>query len=452
MGQILSTQKEPFQDVSEAEMTTVATNVTADGGLIVIGSTLYFLNTWGHLIQSLSSSGEVTTVINGKNDWLFPKGISVSPDGSSVYFASERSHTIRKITNMTPTSGSNTLFASSNFWFPHSIGTDSLGNIYVADDNLIHKITPSGAVSVFAGNTNVRKTVDGVGNKASFQYPNSLVIDKTRNIIYVAESSNSIRKIDIATATVSTLSGLANTRGYVDGPATTAQFIMPKGLALSPDGLTLYVLEPNMNRIRVISSLVSDPVVSTLIGASGEAGATDGPLSIASLSNPNAITTDSAGNIYISDGGNRKIRKITLSSAACLSGTVCGDLQNPIQSASKQVNTLVSDIKTAISTYGTSDSTTLLFTKEVNDMNRKSRTYDIMFEEEEAKAQGSGKKTRRQTLQEFVLFFFFCCFAIFAASIVMFSYLESGSDGAFKTAVLMVLITFVLIGLIIQLA
>jgi sugar lactone lactonase YvrE len=451
MGQILSTQKEAFADVSEAQISTVATNVTANGGLIVIGSTIYFLNSWGRSIQSVSSAGLVTTVIDGTSSYLYPQGISASPDGTTVYFGDGRSNSVQKLINLSPTSASQSLFASNLSW-PSSVVTDSAGNIYVGDQLCIRKITPSGAVTVFAGNTQSQGMIDGVGTNATFYFPNALAIDKTRNIIYVTESSNKIRKIDIASATVSTLAGVSNTRGYADGPVSTAQFTMPNGLALSPDGSTLYVLEPQMSRLRAISSLRSNPVVSTLIGASGQAGATDGPLSIASLSNPGAITIDTAGNLYVSDAGNSKIRKITLSASACLTGTVCGDLQTPIQTASKQVNSIVSDIKSAISTYGNSDSTTLLFTKEVNDMNRKSRAYDVMFEEEEVKAQGSGKKTRRQTLQEFVLFFFFCCFAIFAASIVMFSYLENGSDGAFKTAVLMVLITFVLVGFIIQLA
>ena len=86
------------------------------------------------------------------------------------------------------------------------------------------------------------------------------------------------------------------------------------------------------------------------------------------------------------------------------------------------------------------------------EMKRAARAHDVMFEEEEANAQVKGKKTRRQTLQEFILLFFYCAYAILSAAVIMYAYIEKGSSNALSVTGIMVVIAFVITGLIIRLA
>lgn len=132
--------------------------------------------------------------------------------------------------------------------------------------------------------------------------------------------------------------------------------------------------------------------------------------------------------------------------------TVGTMIQTPFIDASSEVNTLVDELKQAIHKNANSDSTALLFKHEVLEMKRAARAHDVMFEEEEANAQVKGKKTRRQTLQEFILLFFYCAYAILSAAVIMYAYIEKGSSNALSVTGIMVVIAFVITGLIIRLA
>ena len=132
--------------------------------------------------------------------------------------------------------------------------------------------------------------------------------------------------------------------------------------------------------------------------------------------------------------------------------TVGTMIQTPFIDASTEVNTLVDELKQAIHKNANSDSTALLFKHEVLEMKRAARAHDVMFEEEEANAQVKGKKTRRQTLQEFILLFFYCAYAILSAAVIMYAYIEKGSSNALSVTGIMVVIAFVITGLIIRLA
>lgn len=132
--------------------------------------------------------------------------------------------------------------------------------------------------------------------------------------------------------------------------------------------------------------------------------------------------------------------------------TVGTMIQTPFIDASSVVNILVDELKQAINKNANSDSTALLFKHEVLEMKRAARAHDVMFEEEEANAQVKGKKTRRQTLQEFILLFFYCAYAILSAAVIMYAYIEKGSSNALSVTGIMLVIAFVITGLIIRLA
>ena len=117
------------------------------------------------------------------------------------------------------------------------------------------------------------------------------------------------------TYNVSTLAG-TGAQGAADGPGSSATFSNPIGVAVDGAG-NVYVAEANNNKIRKISAA---GVVSTLAGT-GSQGAADGPGSSATFNSPTGVAVDGAGNVYVADFGNNKIRKIT---AAGVVSTLAG--------------------------------------------------------------------------------------------------------------------------------
>ena len=137
----------------------------------------------------------------------------------------------------------------ATFINPTDIAIDAAGNLYVADsgNNLIRKITPDGMVSTVAG-TGEAGFADGPADQAQFDNPRSIAIDVAGDI-YVADN-NRIRKIT-SDGMVSTIAGTGDW-DFADGPADQAQFSFPSALVIDPEG-NLYVADSGNNRIRKIT-------------------------------------------------------------------------------------------------------------------------------------------------------------------------------------------------------
>lgn len=209
------------------------------------------------------------------------------------------------------------------------MATDNLGNVYVADrsSNTIRKITPAGVVTTLAGTPGVRGSTDGVGEAASFFNPTGVAVDGAGNV-YVTEpgrrntfvsvsigGNNTIRKITPA-GVVTTLAGDAGVVGSADGSGVAANFYDPVGIATDGAG-NVYVADGANRTIRKITPA---GVVATLAGTPGVFGSADGSGAVASFRNPNGLTSDSAGNLYVAD--NNTVRKITpLGVVSTLAGT-----------------------------------------------------------------------------------------------------------------------------------
>ncbi len=132
---------------------------------------------------------------------------------------------------------------------PGGIGADLKGNLYVADagNHAIRKILPDGTVVTFAGTSALPGSADGLGAAARFNHPTGLAVDSAGNV-YVADTGNhTIRKITPA-GVVSTLAGQAGQKGIVNGPAATALFDTPGRLTVDPQG-NVYLYNGGVRKI-----------------------------------------------------------------------------------------------------------------------------------------------------------------------------------------------------------
>ena len=144
---------------------------------------------------------------------------------------------------------------------------------------------------------------DGVGTQAQFAYPNGIAINAEGQLFVANTHNNTIRKID-RNNNVSTIAG-TGIRGYRDDVGTQAQFAYPNGIAINAAG-ELFVADTNNNRIRKIDI---DNNVTTIAG-DGTGGYHDGDRTQAQFNRPNGIAINVAGELFVSDNWNNSIRKI----------------------------------------------------------------------------------------------------------------------------------------------
>ena len=210
-------------------------------------------------------------------------------------------------------SGDGGLAVTAQISAPSAIAIDGAGNILFADtgNNAIREINAAtGNISTIAG-TLGSAGYNGDGHAATtalLSTPQGLAFDGSGNLYIADTGNNRIRKVDTS-GTISTIAG-DGTAGYFGdgGAALSGQFDLPWSLAVAADG-TLYIADFGNNRIRKI-----DPVsgtVSTVAGTGVGSYTGDGGLAInASLNGPAGVAIDAANNLYIADSENNAIRKV----------------------------------------------------------------------------------------------------------------------------------------------
>ena len=246
-----------------------------------------------------------------------PWGLCATP-GGVLYVADTKNNKIRRVLpdgTVSTVAGSGN-FGSSNgpapaatFGNPTGIEMDAAGNLYVADHltHIIRKISPNGIVSTLAGVPYIPGDVDGPGTTAQFWRPYGLTLDHQGNIIVADEWNHKIRRITQA-GQVTTIAGNSQP-DLVNGAAITASFNYPWDIAVDITG-NIYVADGYNHVIRVIAP---DGTVSTLAGMAQTSGGVDGEGLNASFSGATTLAwCEKAGSIYVGDAYNHLIRKITL--------------------------------------------------------------------------------------------------------------------------------------------
>jgi len=206
---------------------------------------------------------------------------------------------------------------TAEFRLPNNLAVDAKGNIYVADtaNDVIRKITPDGVVSTLAGLARSRGNADGQGTNAQFWAPFGVAAGPDGNVYVADTANNTIRKIT-ADGVVTTLAGLAAHPGTNDGVGLLARFRNPWSVAVDSQ-TNVFVADMSNDTIRKITPA---GMVYTFAGMPGMIGNTDGFGNEARFNNPFAVAVDSNGNVYVSDTANDAIRKITHRVVTTLAG------------------------------------------------------------------------------------------------------------------------------------
>jgi uncharacterized protein (TIGR03437 family) len=203
---------------------------------------------------------------------------------------------------------------------PMGVATDSQGNLYIADtiNNRIRKVVGfAGNISTYAGNGVLSYSGDGgPATKAQFNTPQGVAVDSGGNF-YVADSANNVVRKVTAGGVVSTFAG-NGTGGFGgdSGAATGAQLNSPHGVAVDSAG-NVYIADTGNSRIRQVSGgVISTIAGSGTVGYSGDGGSGTG----AQLNSPTSVAVDRSGTVYIADFGNNVIRKLSGGAISTVAG------------------------------------------------------------------------------------------------------------------------------------
>ncbi len=199
-------------------------------------------------------------------------------------------------------------FDPAEFSSPQGVAVDTAGNVYVADtgNHRIRKITPGGLVTTLAGDGHPYLT-NGPAAASEFYSPQGVAVDGSGNVFVADTGDHVIRKID-ASGQVTTYAGAGAAPGFADGAAASASFDSPGGLAIDAAG-NVYVADSGNNRIRKIDTGGNVTTVAGN-GVAGDTDGTGGPSGSAQFAWPTGIAADGAGNLFVADTGNNRIRKI----------------------------------------------------------------------------------------------------------------------------------------------
>jgi sugar lactone lactonase YvrE len=200
---------------------------------------------------------------------------------------------------------------------PMALAIDSSGNLFIADSGnaRIRRVDArNGIITTAVGRGRGDSSGDGkAALNAGLPQPMALFIEASGDLLIA--SGNSIRRVDHATGMISTVAG-GNGKGVAGdgGPAVKAQLYLPQGIAKDGSG-NLFISDSGNHRVRRVD--LATGVITTIVGTGklgygGGFSGDGGPAIGAELMSPWGVTTDAAGNLLISDANNNRIRRIQM--------------------------------------------------------------------------------------------------------------------------------------------
>ena len=297
----------------------------------------YIADQQNHRIRKVATSGIITTAA-GTGLFTFggdggaataanlanPSGVAVDGTGN-LYIADALNQRIRKVSTngiITTVAGTGTAgfggdggaATAANLNNPVGVAVDGAGNLYIADsqNHRIRKVATSGIITTVAGNGTTSNSGDGgLATASGFNYTAGVALDGTGNLYIADQGNHRIRKV-ATNGIITTVAG-NGTAGYSGdgGAATAANLANPASVVVDGTG-NLYIADFGNNRIRKVST---SGIITTVAGNGSHGFSGDGGLATAAvLDNPFNVAVDGMGNLYISDSGNQRVRKVTVPS------------------------------------------------------------------------------------------------------------------------------------------
>lgn len=315
------------------------------GVAVDAAGTVYVADQRNHVVRKITPAGLVSTLAGTPTRTYRstkgaeplplplekPTGLTLGP-GGDLFVTDEAAGCIYRIS---PTTGAVTTWLSRERYLAvaqqaprfrgyalKSVVFDRTGTAYVGDEQgVIRKVSPQGVVSDWIGTPGAGGFGDGVGPTGQVGNPAALALAPD-GTLYVADARYAlIRRVSPA-GRITTVTGQGDRPGTLDGPVATARFRSPTGLALGPDG-TLFVADELGCSIRRITPRGQ---VRTLAGSPIILGGEDGPGATAQFRAPEAVAVDGSGNVYVAEGGNQALRKITPAGQV---STLYGGIERP---------------------------------------------------------------------------------------------------------------------------
>jgi trimeric autotransporter adhesin len=255
----------------------------------------------------------------------YPRGITLDGSGN-MYIADTYNHRIRIVSKgsgiintvagigIAGYGGDGFQASSALLYNPRTVAVDASRNIYVADsgNNRIRLVMRStGIITTVAGTGSSGSSGDGkLAVSATLNYPYSVAVDASGNL-FIADTYNHRIRMVTSTGIITTIAGTGSVGSAGDGgPAALATVNYPCDVTLDASG-NLYIADTDNYRIRLVTK--SSGVISAVAGAGTYGSTGDGGQAVlATFYNPHGVAVDSAGNVYIADSGNNRIRMFML--------------------------------------------------------------------------------------------------------------------------------------------
>jgi uncharacterized protein (TIGR03437 family) len=296
---------------------------------------LYLADTGTQRVRQISPRGSISTAAgNGQAGYdpaillapftplNGPAGVAIDPSGL-LLVADTANHRIRRVwrdglirtvvgTGSPDTSSDGTAPDRAALRTPRGVCADRAGNVYAVDtgNHRVLRVPVNGLTTTAAGNGSPGDSGDGGrAELAQLNAPETCTLDAAGDLLIVDTGNHRIRRVTPA-GIISTLAG-TGVEGLSgdDGPASAARLRSPRGVAVDAEGGVL-IADTGNHRVRRVGS---DGAIRTLAGAGAAGFSGDGgPAREALLNGPFAVVAGAAGEIYVADTGNHRVRKLTL--------------------------------------------------------------------------------------------------------------------------------------------